>query len=651
MFGFEAAADKVLLAVPLLAPLLGVLAFACTLFGWRAAARFWRVDPGTGRCMRAAAVEAGMTVLMVTFLLFALALPQWGYLPGPVVQRGRDVVLVVDVSRSMLAEDVPPSRLERAKADLTDFVAEAARQGGARIGLVAFAGVGRSLAPLTQSYDFVRGQIERLDPGIVHRGGSYLETGVREALTLFDEKTHNYRDIVAVTDGDDFGSEWDSLRDKLKDEGVALHVLVLGDPEQPAEIPIYDRRGGRRLLRYRGQVVYTRAHAEPLRTLARETGGLFVPAFTGPVDCADLYRKIVLSRRQRQWAERLRARPIHRFQWFLVPALALLAWQTWRWYRRSVQATVTGVPNSVLLVAGLIVCTLLMGAGPEKQKQPDPAGGARYRALELMRQALQFERRGQLPQAAASLEEAIRAAPDWWLPVYELAAVRAGLAEWPAAARGFLDARRLAPVDLHPLINYGIGTAFLEQAEELLAQDERGRARTALQHAEQFLDDALQMLPDAGAQLDQWLHRLTRSEPRERDQLADAIRKNLELARRLLARLRQAAEPDQTEQGESEQSSQRQQDGSPRQDQQEQPDRQQDSQGPSGEQDQSPQPPPEPQRDERSQQPQATPSTRELDRDEAMERLRAELQRLREREQSRFSHRSRSYVPRAERDW
>ncbi len=666
MFGFDVTDPNLLVALPVVVGLVALLALAAALWSWRAAAEFWRVPLRRLPRFRVAAIEAGTAAAIAALLSAALAMPYWGYQPGPVVHRGRDLVLVVDVSRSMLAEDVMPSRLERAKADLADFVAEAARRGGARIGLVAFAGVGRSLAPLTESYDYLRQRLEQLEPGSVYRGGSYLETGLREALSLFDERTQNYRDILLVTDGDDFGSDWQKLTRDLTRAGVSVHVIVRGDPDYPSEIPIYDHRGGRRLLRYRGRIVQTKAHPEKLRELAQRTGGRFVPAFTGQIDSAQLYEQLVLRRKQRQWAEKLRARPIYRFQWFLAPALALLLWQTWRWYCRTTQITnLLRVPASLAVLVAAVAALGLVGAGPGEEGRQQDRLASRQQARQLVQHALELARRGAGREAVAAAEQAAQAAPDWWLPHYELATLLAVTGDWPSVARSFLDARTVAPLAVHPLLNYGIGTAFLEQAEQLIALGERDRAISALTRAEQFLDDALRMLPELGPELDRWLSRLVHRGPRTRAGLDEQIRTNLELARRLLAQLRQAAQADnrqgqerpQQQRGDGpsndrnalrqDERSENRTDQNRRNDQPEKPQQQLPPRQADPQQRQRS----DSQQQQRQRPPQDKLSVEELDRVEALERLRAEMQRLRERERLRFRERAQGYIPRAERDW
>ena len=651
VFGIQFQYKLPLWLAPLLAALLFLLALAAVWLAVRASASFWRRPWSQSRWLRYAAVDALLLAVAAGSLSVALALPQWGYSQGPVVRHGRDLVLVVDVSRSMLAEDVTPNRLQRAKADLSDVVAEAARYGDCRVGLVAFAGVGRSLAPLTESYDFVQQRIEQLEPGIVYRGGSYIETGLREALSLFDEKTENYRDILLVTDGDDFGSDLDQVIAQLRTAGVTVHVLVRGNPEQEAEIPVYDSRGGRRLLRYRGQIVRTRAHAELVRDLAEATGGLYVPAFTGAVEADSLYQAIVRARRQRRWSEQLRAKPIQRFQWFALPAVAALLVHALRWCRRCRENT---APPPLLGAVLAVVALLGLGSASQNQSGKDQqhtAWANRYQAAQLLRAALRAYERGAIEQAIRRAEEARELAPTWWLPSYEWAVFQAARADWLRAAEAFQAARRHAPLEVHPLINFGIGTALLKEANNRLAADRRADARRQLERSIRFLEDALSQLDPLSDELADWLNHGLDPNRQSVAGLRRDIRTNLELARRLLDQLSSPGQPRPRSTPNQEpparldatppdsRQRQRNSETQSRESTERQP--RQDGERTQGQND----------RREESDSEQMGAAAEHLQRRDAQQRLRAEVQRLRERERHRFRRHHRSYVPRAERDW
>ncbi|MHC4977172.1 MAG: VWA domain-containing protein, partial [Planctomycetota bacterium] len=148
-------------------------------------------------------LRAICVTLSFATLSVALARPQWNPQPQDVERSGRDVVFLIDVSRSMLAQDIVPSRLDRTKLWIKDL---APQLKGDRVGIVAFAGSASVVCPLTQDYRFFSFTLDELSPRSVPRGGTNIGDGVRKVLnSVFreeDDSTH-YRDIILITDGED----------------------------------------------------------------------------------------------------------------------------------------------------------------------------------------------------------------------------------------------------------------------------------------------------------------------------------------------------------------------------------------------------------------------------------------------------------------
>ncbi len=663
-----------------------------TYLSHRAAQKFWRAAgdwPVRSFVVGRALLAAGGVAL----LLFATALPRWGYEVGVVVRSGRDVVLVVDVSRSMLAEDVSPSRLERSRTDLLDVVDAAQERGGCRIGLVAFAGDGRKLSPLTESFGYVRRQIERLDPSMAARGGSYIESGLRKALELFDARTESYRDIILVSDGDDFGSDLAGVVKELKRKGVVVHAILRGDDRRGAEIPVQTSRGTKRYLRYHGEIVRTVANGEPLRRISQATGGVFVAARTAPLDAAQFFEVAVWQRPKKRRAEELHQKPTERFVWFLAPALLLLVAETmmgfpgspghgWRSPARGL-AVVAVALGSLVLLTGL-------GAGPSGQDVPRRRD--RAEAKRFLRRALDAYRSGNHEQARTLLQLAVNEDPTWWLSLYEVGALLAEHRLWGEAAHRFLDARRYAPLAVHPLINYSAGTATFRQAEEALVAGERSSAVGLLERADALLSDALAQLRAAPEQTESALKDVldgVRERPATVSEFERRIRWNLEMTRRLLAKLRE--QPRQSAAGQEQEERAKRRDGDERRDRSGGQQRREDESG--GQRQQGDENRQQGQEQERSEQPNlrqhSSPRTERPQPDgqrseeenrrqgerleelegqpaptfpqgrreqsdqpsDALHRLRAEMQRLLERDRARLQRRFRVYVPRAEKDW
>jgi Ca-activated chloride channel family protein len=278
-------------------------------------------------------VRAGLLTLAAALLGIVLLGPQWGVTveAAPPV-RGRDVLLLLDVSRSMLAQDVAPSRLARAKADVRDLAAGLERAGGFRIGLIAFAERASLLCPLTADYrcfeeELARASLETLrlrgDPGA--DDGTQLALALRRAERAIDPATAKYTDVLLISDGDDMATDTLAAAAALGKMGVAVHTLGLGDPVKGALIPVRGRDGQVTYLRYQGEQVRTRLEEAVLKSIAEKTGGRYLAAGTGYLELDRAFQAILADKEKRELLAQGHNRlGVHRFQWFLAPALALL---------------------------------------------------------------------------------------------------------------------------------------------------------------------------------------------------------------------------------------------------------------------------------------------------------------------------------------
>src|SRR6266851_1225018 len=194
---------------------------------------------------RTAGVRAVCQSLGILLLVVGLAGPQWGR-DWIQAAPGRDVVVVLDMSRSMLAEQ--PSRFERAKAALVDLSWDVQQRGGHRLGLVVFAGGPKIVCPLTHDYDHFREALEQLDvnePPEELRAesgssGTRIGAGIREAAqAAHDDRYRGFQDILLVSDGDDPArdEEWRSGISAARERGIPVHTVGVGDPNNASPIP------------------------------------------------------------------------------------------------------------------------------------------------------------------------------------------------------------------------------------------------------------------------------------------------------------------------------------------------------------------------------------------------------------------------------
>ncbi len=258
-----------------------------------------------------------LLVAGVVGCVLALARPRAGVYYEELRGRGVDLFVVLDASRSMLATDVKPSRLERAKADVVDLLDEVS---GDRVGLIAFAGKAVIKCPLTLDYGFFKEALRRAGPDDVPAGGSLIGDALRRAARAFTDKTRQ-RLVVLITDGEDHDSFPLEAADTLAKEGIKVVAIGLGDPAEGARVP---SAGSDRWVMHDGQVVWSKMDERTLQEIAQKTDGAYIPVKTRDYDLAEVYRTHIAHLEREDASGRKRKRLRDRFQWCLWPALVCL---------------------------------------------------------------------------------------------------------------------------------------------------------------------------------------------------------------------------------------------------------------------------------------------------------------------------------------
>ena len=236
------------------------------------------------------AVERRDWIWLGVFILIIFSLARPGYNPTrfSISQSGRDVVFVLDVSRSMLAQDTDPTRLEAAKQGIRDcldgFVGE-------EVGLVIYAGSSSIICPLTSDYDFVRYMLSQVQPRSVEFGGTLLLSAIEKSVDqVLDPERRGFQDLIVLTDGEDHGPGIDKAAEHLKESGVFLLVVGVGDSVSGSRIPILNEEGESISLKHEGQVVYTKLQDSELAGLAQKTPeGEFTNVGTLPFHLGEIY--------------------------------------------------------------------------------------------------------------------------------------------------------------------------------------------------------------------------------------------------------------------------------------------------------------------------------------------------------------------------
>ncbi|GMT97025.1 VWA domain-containing protein [Corallococcus caeni] len=268
------------------------------------------------------AVQGGLYGLGLMLFGLALAQPQCGTKSELTKRRGIDVVVALDASKSMLARDVQPSRLDRARLELNTLLDELK---GDRAGLVVFAGDAFVQSPLTSDYSAVKLFLRAVDPDVMPQGGTNVGAALKLAKQVLDnaDRGSKERVVVLLSDGEDLTGEVREATDALKDAHVQVLAVGVGsDAGEP--IPVYDRRG--EFVDYKkdsnGDTVITRLDRAGLTAIADATGGAFFYQPNG-VAMGQVVERIDQLQKS-ELESRVTVRYDERFQLFAIPGLALL---------------------------------------------------------------------------------------------------------------------------------------------------------------------------------------------------------------------------------------------------------------------------------------------------------------------------------------
>lgn len=252
----------------------------------------------------------------------ALARPQWGKLDEPVFDQSREIVIALDLSRSMLSEDVKPSRLERSKL-LVSSLLEQLR--GERVGLIVFSGTAFLQSPLSADYEILRDFLPSLTPSYMPEGGTNYNALLETALSAFGSSGSADRFLVVLSDGEATDDDWRGHVAALNAKGIRVLGLGVGTPSG-SMIP---DGSGAFVKDERGAVVLSKLESATLQQLASETNGLYTDA-SAWVDLSQLIDHTVSSGKKGLFLERSRVRLAERFQWPLALALYFLFWSFFR---------------------------------------------------------------------------------------------------------------------------------------------------------------------------------------------------------------------------------------------------------------------------------------------------------------------------------
>ena len=299
-----------------------------------------------------------------TLLVAALASPRAGFVREDDVKNSREVVLAVDLSRSMLAKDVKPSRLDHAKLLTSALISKSA---GDRFGLLLFSSSAYLQLPLSNDYDILADMLPNLSPDYFPVSGTNYEAMLKCALTTFSTVGDAERFLVVLSDGEAWDKDWKALLPELKKRNI--HVIGLG-VGTPGGSLIPD--GNRAVRDANGLEILSRLEPATLQELATATGGTYQRADTY-VDITTLLKASAANTSDKETGKVDETRLVERYRWVLLPALVLLALSFWRDFpvhpsMREVKLPPTKVPPTgksaahagVAAAAALVALALLV---------------------------------------------------------------------------------------------------------------------------------------------------------------------------------------------------------------------------------------------------------------------------------------------------
>lgn len=262
-----------------------------------------------------------LTAIAVFFLILSLTQPRWGYSWKDLTQKGVDIIIALDVSNSMLAQDIKPSRLERAKHKISDLLNMLE---GDRVGLVAFAGTSYLHCPLTLDYSAVHIFLNAIDTELIPIQGTAIGHAIRTSVKAFDKQDARSRAIILITDGEDHTGDALPSAKWAKENKVKVFPIGIG-MSIGAPIPSLESNISGFKKDNDGEVVLTKLDERTLQQMAFETSGHYVRSVTDDLDLNKIYSEKIKHAVEKKEFKTEKRRVWHeRFQWMIFIALLCL---------------------------------------------------------------------------------------------------------------------------------------------------------------------------------------------------------------------------------------------------------------------------------------------------------------------------------------
>jgi Ca-activated chloride channel family protein len=433
-----------------------------------------------------------LVLLGLAGAIVALAQPRYGFTWQESKRRGRDVLLAIDTSRSMLATDLAPNRLQRARLAAQDFIGQI---GGDRVGLIAFAGTAFLQAPLTADYSAIHTSLQELDTEIIPQGGTNIADAIKAAEDAFGKGESDHRALVIFTDGEELDADGIAAAERVR-ETIRIFTVGVGSADG-ALIPLPRSGGGTEFVQDQaGQFVKSRLDETRLRKIAEVTGGFYVRLLNGPAEMQQIIRDGLGAMTEKDIDAKLSRQPIERYQWPLGAALLCLAASLLIGERRRATRTVLARRVAASLLLLLPVVAEGKNAGVTAYEREDFKGALETFAKQLQRkpdsEALHFNhgaaayKEGEYDRALESFAKAVttpdpqlRARAEYNLgnTLYQRGAAQkerdAKLQEWRGALQHYDEALKLAKNDENAAHNRELVQKLIEELEKEPPQDQQ----------------------------------------------------------------------------------------------------------------------------------------------------------------------------------
>ncbi|HXB32448.1 MAG TPA: VWA domain-containing protein [Puia sp.] len=392
-------------------------------------------------------IKAGLALVAFVVIVLAAANLQKPGAMENVQRKGVDVMLVLDVSKSMLARDIKPSRLERAKQFLLRLVDQLPND---RIGVVLFAGRAYMQMPLTTDHGAAHMYIEEASPDVVPTQGTVIADALRMANTAFNSKERKYKSIVLVSDGEDHDPDAAGVAKQLAEDGVLINTVGIGSPEGS---PIEDPVTGELKKDQDGHTVMSKLNEAELQQLATETNGAYLrldnveDALITMTQQLDVAEKKAMS--DSEFIDY-----ISYFQWFAGIALVLLLVEILLAERRRGRLAARSVRMLMMAALGL----LMTGSASAQTTNT------------LIRSGNRAYKKKQIDQSIRQYQAAVNKAPDNPTANYNLGNAQFRKDEYDAAAKSYdASAGHSAtdkPMEENSLYNKGVAMAKQKKLQE-----------------------------------------------------------------------------------------------------------------------------------------------------------------------------------------